>query len=208
VDLAIRLGTGAAIVASGAIALISTAMQVDHPMSDPLTAIATYVPLWWFGMARPAVWLSPNELVVRNRLRTHRIARNNVVSAQPGSRGINIIRRDGRPCTARAFFYKPKTTKDRAASLITYWAQIRPPSNQGEAPERSYPGTPEGPTRRRVVDILAAAGLAIALSFPALLIAWPHNPEWLWAVAILIWVLAIVPFGVTREARDAPPCDQ
>jgi hypothetical protein len=69
--------------------------------------------LWWFGAIRPAVWLSPDELVVRNRLRTHRIARDNVVSAKPGSRGVVIIRRDGRPCTAFAFFYKPKIAQDR-----------------------------------------------------------------------------------------------
>ncbi len=72
--LAFRLGAGAAVVATGAIALISTAMQDDHPISDPLEGIAIYAALWWFGLVRPAVWLSPDGLVVRNRLWTHRIA--------------------------------------------------------------------------------------------------------------------------------------
>ena len=126
--MAVRLGTGAAIVATGAIALISTAMHDEHPISDPLTMIATYAALWWFGAIRPAVWLSPDELVVRNRLRTHRIARDNGVSAKPGSRGVVVIRRDGHPCTAFAFFYKPKIAQDRGASLITYWAQTPPSS--------------------------------------------------------------------------------
>ncbi|WP_329475202.1 hypothetical protein OG555_26250 [Kribbella sp. NBC_01484] len=191
VALSIRLGTGAAVVATGAIALISTAMQDDHPISDPLTAIAIYAALWWFGVVRPAVWLSPDELVVRNRLRTHRIARDNVVSARSGSHGIIIIRRDGRPCTAVGL-WKPKRAEERAASLITYWAQTPRSSNQGEAPESSYAETQESPTRRRVVDILAAAGLAIALTIPAVLVAWPHNPEWLWPIACLILVIALV----------------
>ena len=38
--LAIRLGVGAAIIATGSIALVSTAMQDDHPISDLLTMIA------------------------------------------------------------------------------------------------------------------------------------------------------------------------
>ncbi|MDX6241529.1 MAG: hypothetical protein QOG10_6353 [Kribbellaceae bacterium] len=206
VALAIRLGTGAAILATGAIALISTAMQDDHPISDPLTMIAIYAALWWFGAIRPAVWLSPDELVVRNPLRTHRIARDNVVSARSGSFGVVIIRRDGRPCTALAL-RKPIIAEEHAASLITYWAQTPPSSNQGEAPESSYAETPESPARRRVVDLLAAAGLAIALTIPALLLAWPHNPQWLWPVAGLIMVIAIVPFGITRQARDAPRRD-
>jgi hypothetical protein len=201
VALAIRLGTGAAILATGAIAPISNAMK-DLPISDPLTAIAIYAALWWFGAIRPAVWLSPDELVVRNPLRTHRIARDNVVSAKPGSRGVVIIRRDSRRCTAFAL-RKPQIAQDRAASLITYWAQTRSSSNQGEAPERSYPETPESPTRPRVVDLLAAAGLAIALTIPAVLLAWPDNPQWLWPVAGLIMVIAIVPFGITRQTRDA-----
>jgi hypothetical protein len=200
--LAIRLGTGAAILATGAIALISTAIEDDHPISDPLTMIAIYAALWWFGMVRPAVWLSPDELVVRNPLRTHRIARDNVVSAKPGSFGVAIIRRDSRPCTAWAL-YKAKIAQDRAVSLITYWAQTLRSSNHGEAPESSYAETPENPTRRRVVDIVAAAGLAIALTIPALLLAWPHNPQWLWPVAGLIMVIAIVPFAITRQAKDA-----
>jgi hypothetical protein len=206
VALAIRLGTGAAIVAAGTIALISTAMQDDHPISDPLTMIAIYAALWWFGLVRPAVWLSPDQLVVRNPLRTHRILRDNVVSAKPGSFGVAIIRRDSRPCTALAL-WKPIIAEERAASLITYWAQTPPSSNQGEAPESSYAETPESPARRRVVDLLAAAGLAIALTIPALLLAWPHNPQWLWPVAGLIMVIAIVPFGITRQARDAPRRD-
>jgi hypothetical protein len=205
VALAIRLGTGAAILATGTIALISTAMK-DLPISDPLTMIAIYAALWWFGLVRPAVCLSPDELVVRNPLRTHRIPRDNVVSAKPGSFGVAIIRRDSRPCTAWAL-YKPKIAEDRAASLITYWAQTPPSSNQGEAPESSYAETPESPTRRRVVDIVAAAGLAIALTIPALLLAWPDNSPWLWPVAGLIMVIAFVPFTRTRQARDAPRRD-
>jgi hypothetical protein len=203
VALTIRLGTGAAIIATGAIALVSTAMK-DNPISDPLTMIAIHAALWWFGLVRPAVWLSPDELVVRNPLRTHRIARDNVASAKPGSYGIIIIRRNGRPCTALAF-YKPKIAKDRAASLITYWAQTRPSSNQGEATESSY--VEENPTRRRVVDVLAAAGLAIALTIPAVLLAWPDKSQWLWLVAGLILVIALVPFTMTRQARDAPRRD-
>ena len=202
VALAIRLGTGAAVVATGAIALISTAMQIDHPISDPLEGIAIYAALWWFGLVRPAVWLSSDELVVRNRLRTHRIARDNVVSAKPGSRGVVIIRRDGRPCTAVGL-WKPRIAEERAASLITYWAQTPPSSNQAQAPERPYPEPLESPTRRRVVDILAA-GLAIACTSQAVLLAWPVNPHWLWPVVGLIVVIAIVPFGITRQARDAP----
>jgi hypothetical protein len=204
VALAIRLGTGAAILATGAIALISTAMQDNHPISDPLTMIAIYTALWWFGAIRPAVWLSPDELVVRNPLRTHRIPRDTVVSAKPGSYGIIVIRRDSSPCTALAFFYKPK---DRAAGLITDWAQTPPSSNQGEAPESSYAETLESPTRRRVVDIVAAAGLLIAVTIPALLLAWPDNSPWLWLVAGLILVIALVPFTMTRQARDAPRRD-
>ncbi|MDX6261851.1 MAG: hypothetical protein QOH84_3539 [Kribbellaceae bacterium] len=206
VALAVRLGAGVAILASGAIALISTAMQDDHPVSDPLTMIAIFAALWWFGLVRPAVWLSPDELVVRNPLRTHRIPRDSVVSAKPGSFGVAIIRRDSRPCTALAL-RKPLLAEERAASLITYWAQTPPSSNQGEAPESSYPETRASPTRRRIVDSVAAAGLAIALTIPALLLAWPHNPQWLWPVAGLIMIIAIVPFGIARQARDAPRHD-
>ena len=206
VDLAIRLGTGAAIVATGAIALISTALQDDQPISDPLTMIAIYAALWWFGIVRPAVWLSADELVVRNRLRTHRIARDNVVSAKPDSYGVVIIRRDSRPCTAVGL-WKPKIAQERAASLITDWAQTPPSNNEGEAPESSYAETQESPTRRRVVEILAAAGLAIALTIPAVLLAWPDNPAWLWPIAGLIMVIAIVPFGITRQPGDAPRRD-
>ena len=195
VDLAIRLGTGVAIIATGTIALISTAMT-DNPMSDPLTMIAMYTAYWWFLLVRPAVWLSPNELVVRNPLRTHRIPRDNVVSARPGSRGIIIVRRDGRPCSALVFFYKPKVAKDRAAGLITYWAQTQPSSNQGEVPESSYAERRDSPPRLRVDDVLAATGFAIALTIPALLLAWPHNPEWLWPVASLTLAIAIVPFAI------------
>jgi hypothetical protein len=203
VALAIRLGTGAAILATGTIALISTAMQDDHPISDPLTMIATYAALWWFGLVRPAVWLSPDELVVRNPLRTHRIPRDNVVAAKPGSFGVAIIRRDGRACTALAL----RKPMERAASLITYWAQTRPSSNQGAAPESSYAETPQSPTRRRIVDNVAAAGIAIALTIPALLLAWPRNPQWLWPVAGLIMVIAVLPFGITRQTREAPRRD-
>ncbi len=204
--LALRLGAGAAVVATGAIALISTAMQIDHPISDPLEAIAIYAALWWFGVVRPAVWLSPDELVVRNRLRTHRIARDNVVLARRGWRGVVIIRRDGRPCTA-AGFWKLRIAEERAAGQITYWAQTPPSSNQAQAPERSYPEIPEGPTRRRVVDILAAAGVAIAFTIQAVLLAWPVNPHWLWPVVGLIAVIAIVPFGIIRQTGDAPRRD-
>jgi hypothetical protein len=206
VALAFRLGTGAAVVATGAIALISTAMQDDHPISDPLTMIAIYTALWWFGAIRHVVWLSPDELVVRNPLRTHRITRDNVVSARSGSFGVVIIRRDSSPCTALAL-RKPIIAEERAASLITYGAQTPPSSNQGEAPESAYAETPESPTRRRVVDIVTAAGLAIALTIPALLLAWPDNPQWLWPVAGLIMVIAFLPFTMTRQARDAPRRD-
>lgn len=202
----IRLGTGAALVATGAIALISTSMQIDHPISDPIEGIAIYAALWWFGIVRPAVWLSPDELVVRNRLRTHRIARDNVVSAKPGSRGVVIIRRDGRRCTAVGL-WKPRIAQERAASLITYWAQTPPSSNQAQAPECPCPEPAEGPTRRRVVDILAAAGLAIAFTIQAVLLAWPVKPHWLWPLVGLIVVIAIVPFGITRQARVAPRRD-
>ncbi|TCO41015.1 hypothetical protein EV646_116106 [Kribbella antiqua] len=60
-SLAIRLGTVAAILATGTVALISTAMQDDYPISDPLTMIALYAVLWWLGIVRPAVWMSPDE---------------------------------------------------------------------------------------------------------------------------------------------------
>ncbi|MFI5712320.1 hypothetical protein [Kribbella sp. NPDC051620] len=194
VALAVRLGTGAALLATGTIGLISTA-TTDLPISDPLTAIAIYAALWWFALVRPAVWLSPDELVVRNPLGTHRIPRDTVVSAKPGSFGVSIIRRDGRPCTALAL-RKPIIAEERAAGLITYWAQT-PPSVS--PPESSYPATRESLTRRRVADIVAAAGLAIALTIPALLLAWPHNPQWLWPVAGFILVIAVVPFGITRS---------
>jgi hypothetical protein len=210
VSLAIRLGTGAAILAIGPIALISTAMQDDHPISDPLTMIAIYTALWWFGLVRPAVWLSPDELVVRNPLWTHRIARENVVSARPGSFGVVISRRAGRPCIALAL-HKPRiaewagqrTREDRAGELITCWALTPPSSNRGEALESLYAETPESRTRRRVVDIVAAAGLAVALTIPALLLAWPDNSQWLWLVAGLAMVVALVLFAMTRQARDA-----
>lgn len=209
VSPAIRLGTGAAILATGPVALISTAMK-DFPISDPLTMIALYTALWWFGIVRPAVWLSPDELVVRNPLWIHRIARENVVSAKPGSFGVVISRRAGRPCIALAL-HKPKiaewagqrTREDRAASLITYWAQTPPSSNRGEAPESLYAETPESRTRRRAVDIVAAAGLAIALTIPALLLAWPDHSPWLFLVAGLAMVIALVPFAMIRQARDA-----
>ena len=166
-------------------------MQEDHPISDPLTAIAIYAAFWWFGLVRPAVWLSADELVVRNRLRTHRIGRDDVVSARPGSYGVVIMRRAGRPCTAVGL-WKPKLVEERAASLITYWAQTPLSSNQGEAPESSYAETQEIPTRRRVVEIVAGAGLAIALTIPAVLVAWPHNPQWMLPVASLILFIALV----------------
>jgi hypothetical protein len=202
VDLALRLGTGAGVVGIGTFALISTAMQVDHPMSDPLTAIAIYAALWWFGMGRPAVWLFPDKMVVRNPLWTHRIARDNVVSAEfrPFGGGV-IIRRDGRPCATWAL-YRPKIAEDRADSLITYWAQTSRSSNHGEASGSSYAETQESPTRR-VIEIVAAAGLAIALTIPALLVAWPHNPQWLWPVSGVIMVIAFVPFIFTRQIRNA-----
>jgi hypothetical protein len=173
VPLAIRLGTGAAILATGTIALISTAMQ-DFPISDPLTMIALYAALWWFLAIRPVMWLSPDELVVRNPLWTHRIARENVVSATPGFFGVVIRRRAGRPCIPVAL-HEPA---DRAASLITHWAQTPPSSNRGEAPETPVRGDPGSRTRRRVVDIAAAAAVAIALTMPALLIAWPNHSPW------------------------------
>jgi hypothetical protein len=171
--LAIRLGTGAAILVTGPIALISTAMK-DFPISDPLTMIGLYAALWWFGAIRPAVWLSPDELVVRNPLWTHRIARENVVAAKPGFFGVVISRRAGRPCIAMAL-HEPA---DRAASLITYWAQTPPWSNRGEAPESLYAQTPESRTRRRLVDIVAAVAVAIALTIPTLLLAWPDHSPW------------------------------
>ncbi|HEY3559547.1 MAG TPA: hypothetical protein VGL05_18880 [Kribbella sp.] len=176
------------------IALVSTAMQYDHPMSDPLTMIAMSAAFWWFGLGRPVVWLTADELVVRNPLRTHRIARGSVVSAQPGRFGVVIVRRDGRPCTAFALF-KPRNAEERAAGLITYWSQTPPSSNQGEVLEGPYAEERE---RRRVVDLLAAAGLAIVLTIPAVLLAWPHNPQWLWPVAGLIMIIAIAPFGTDR----------
>ena len=182
--MAIRLGAGAAILATGPVALISTALK-DFPISDPLTMIALYAALWWFGAIRPAVWLSPDELVVRNPLRTHRIARAEVVSATPGSFGVVIRRRVGRRCIALALS-KPRiaewagqqTRADRAASLITHWAQTPPSSKRGEATETPYAQTPESRTRRRVVDIAAAGAVAIALTIPTLLIAWPNHSPW------------------------------
>jgi hypothetical protein len=132
VSLATRIGTGVAILVIGMFALIDTARD-GFPMSDPLTAIVLWAALWWFGTIRPAVWLSSGELVVRNPLWTRRIARESVVSAKPGSFGVVISRRDGRPCTALALL-KPKiaewagqrTRADRAASLITQWAETSP----------------------------------------------------------------------------------
>ena len=199
VGLAVRLGVGAAILATGSIALISTAMR-GFPISDPLTMIALYAAFWWFGIVRPAVWLSSDELVVRNPLWTHRIARENVVSARPGSFGMVISRLDGRSCSALAL-YKPqidvwpnRRTREvvHAAGLITYWAQIPRSSSVGEAPESLYAETPGSRTRRRVVEIVAAAGLAIALTIPAVLLAWPDNSQWLWPVAGLILLIALV----------------
>ena len=61
VALSIRLGTGAAVVATGAIALISTAMQDDHPISDPLTAIAIYAALWWLASYGPRSGCHPTS---------------------------------------------------------------------------------------------------------------------------------------------------
>jgi len=203
---------GVAIVATGAIALISTAMQDDHPISDPLTMIALYAAFWWFGIVRPAVSLSPDELVVRNPLRTHRFARHNVVSAKPGSFGMVISGLDGRRCIAVAL-HKPqidgwpdRRTREvvHAAGLITFWAQTPRSSNRGDAPESLYADTPGSRTRRRVVDIVAAAGLAIALTIPAALVAWPDNSQWLWPIAGLILVAALVlamtPSSVTHSS--------
>jgi hypothetical protein len=51
---------------------------------------------------------------------------------------------------------------------------------------------------------MAAAGLAIAFTIQAVLVAWPVNPHWLWPVVGLIVVIAIVPSGIARQARDAP----
>jgi hypothetical protein len=59
VALAVRLGTGAAVLAAGAIALISTGHE-DFPVNDPLTMIALYAAFWWFGAMRPTVWLLPD----------------------------------------------------------------------------------------------------------------------------------------------------
>jgi hypothetical protein len=205
VSLAVRLGIGVAILATAPIALIS-AMQDDHPISDPLTAIVMYAAFWWFGIVRPAVWLSPDELVVRNPLWTHRIARENVVSAKPGSFGAVISRRDGRPCRALAL-YKPKIAvedrTDRAVRLINCWAQTLRSSNQGEVPDSLYAETQERRPRRRVGDIAVAAGLAIAFTIPAILLAWTRHPSWLFPVASLAMVIALVPFALTRQPRDA-----
>jgi hypothetical protein len=178
-------------------------MQYDHPISDPLTAIAMYAAFWWFGIVRPAVWLSPDELVVRNPLWTHRIARENVVSAKPGSFGAVISRRDGRPCIALAL-YKPKiAVEDRAVGLINYWAQTPRSSNRGEVPESLYAGTPEKRSRLRGGDIGGASALAVAFTIPSVLLAWPRHPPWLFPVAGLAMVIALVLFAVTRQPRDA-----
>ena len=204
VSLAVRIGVGLGILATAPIALISTAMQVDHPISDPLTAIVMYVALWWFGLVRPAVWLSPDELVVRNPLWTHRIARENVVSAKPGAFGAVIRRRDGRHCIAWALHQLAVDEgTDRAVGLINYWAQTPRSSDPGEVPESLYAGTPEERSSRRVGDIGAAIGLAIAFTIPAILLAWPRHPPWIDPVAVLAMVIAVVPFGMTRQPRHA-----
>lgn len=124
VSLAIRIGLAVVIVAVGLFALISTAMK-DFPMSDPLTAIALWAALWWFGTVRPKVCVSPDELVVRNPLWTRRIARQDIVSAKPSAVGFVISRRAGRPYIALAPLLMPKVA-DRAASLITNWAETSP----------------------------------------------------------------------------------
>jgi hypothetical protein len=125
VSLAVRIGLLVAILAIGLYALIVTARK-GLPMSDPLTAIALWVALWWVGTVRPKVCLSPDELVVRNPLRTRRIARENVVSARPRSSGVVISRRAGRPCIA--FVLLERKIAHRAASLITHWAETSPSS--------------------------------------------------------------------------------
>ena len=200
VGLAFRLGIGVAILAAAPIALISTAMQVDHPISDPLTAIAMDVAIWWFVLVRPAVWLSSDELVVRNPLWTHRIARENVVSAKRGSFGAVISRRTGRPCTALALHKIVVGDRaDRAVGLINYWAQTPRSSDQGEITESLYAETA---ARSRGGEIAAAAGLAVAFTIPAILLAWPRHPAWLFPVAALTMFVAVLPVALTRP-RDA-----
>lgn len=192
----VQVGIGVGILATAPIALISTARQVDHPISDPLTAIAMYVVLWWFGIVRPAVWLSPDELVVRNPLWTHRIARHDVVSATSGAFGAVIRRRGGRRCVALALHKPWIAVGDPAVHLINYWAQTPRSSDL-------YAATPEERSGWRLGDVVAAAGIAVAFTVPAVLLTWPRHPSWFSPVACLAMVVAVVPYGMTRRSRGA-----
>lgn len=200
-SLAARLGVAVAVLATAPIALISTARQVDHPISDPLTAIVMYAAIWWFGLVRPAVWLSPDELVVRNPLRTYRIAREDVVSARSGLFGAVISRRAGRPRTAVALHKTAIAVGDPSVGLINYWAQAPRSGDRDEGIEALYP---EKPHRSRAGEIVAAAGLAVAFTLPAVLLAWPRHPGWFGPAIGLTLIIALVPVVLTQPRRRAP----
>lgn len=200
VRLDVRIGMGLAIVATGAIAVIST-VRKDFPISDPLTMIVGDAAVWWFFVLRPAVSLTAGELVVRNPLRTHRIARGDVASAMPGSYGTVISRRDGRRCTALALWTRRRTKAERAAGLINSWAQTPPSSDRGEAADSPY--RPGSWIRRHAVDLVAAAGLAVAFTVPAALQAWAGHSRWVWPVGGLVMFVAFLPLTIPRPERDA-----
>ncbi|MFF0266333.1 hypothetical protein [Kribbella sp. NPDC004536] len=198
VSWGVRLGIGVAILAIAPIALISTAMQVDHPISDPITGIVIWAAIWWFGLVRPAVWLSSDELVVRNPLWTHRIARENVAFAKAGMLGARISRRVGRRCIAVALLKPMVAVADLKVDLINYWAQIPRSSHQDEVLAGLFP---EGPRRSRVGELVAAAALAVVFVVQAILLAWPRHPSWLFPAAVVVTVLALIPLALTQPRR-------
>jgi hypothetical protein len=142
VSLAVRLGIGVGILATAPIALISTAMQVDHPISDPLTAIVIRGVL--VGRHRTAHGVA---LIRRTGCAQSAVDSPDRQRERPfgESRIVRSCHQSARwsPCIALAS-YKPKiAVEDRAVGLINYWAQIPRSSNRDEVPESLYAETPK-----------------------------------------------------------------
>lgn len=126
-SLAQRIGTGVGYLGIAVFVIVNAAVT-DFPIIALLPVIVSLTVMWWTTVIRPSVRLISDELIVRN-LRTHRIPRADVVSAEAQPLGVVIHRRVGRQLTALAlrkgtFWRWPGRHQqaDQAAAIITQWA--------------------------------------------------------------------------------------